>query len=269
MRFTRSVCLSVGESEISQDASESAAAFIFEHFKNTDQVSGVDTKILKNTFGPFPASAATKCYEIVKKLMQILPDDAFDDALSKDSEAAHKRFGSKIKIDFTNEKPLVSDSEDSEDDDPNHVDEFVNLFKEKIAVDQTAKNLNLFGQPKVATKATAPSNKQEPSWLLTQCQLYFPNQESPENMATALYDILASTKNDAEIQNELFELVGFEAIDLIGKLLMQRKDLTAIQKPLYHENGQQKRQGRKPQFASQITIQVILYNLKLVVEMRH
>lgn len=239
-----------------QEASENAAVFLLQHFENSQSVTAVDTKILKSNFGPFPASIAVKSCEIVQKLLELLPDGA----LIKDKNSSlnkSKRYGHKLKVSVAEERQgMISDNSDSEWEEDKG-DHFLSQFKEQLHLDQSKRPTDSFSAP--STKGTKERFKEErqteSSWLLNQCQAYFPNHESPEAMATALYDVLISSKNDAEIQNELFELVGFEAIDLIGQLLKKRKELVGS-----HDNRSDvkyKTSSKKPSVTSQVTIQVI------------
>ena len=244
---------------MTQEASESAAIFLFLHFKDSHQVTSVDTKILKNTFGPFPSSAASNSCEIVQKLVRLLPEDAFEKLEGK-TGPKRKRYGHKLKIDVEDTSSVPVEESDS-DDDIDKGETFLNQFKEQLAIDQTKRG-NELNIP--VSRNKQPSNQNtvndDTSWLLNQCQKYFPNQDSPETMATALYDVLSSKKNDAEIQNELFELVGFEAIDLIGQLLKRRKELVSGGEMTNGFGGDQgifwKKNVKKPFVGSQVTIQV-------------
>ena len=246
----------VGGTDVSQEASETAAMFLLQHFKNTVEVTAVDTKILKNNFGPFPASAAAKCCETVQKLVKIFPDGVLDNE-KETSEVKTKRYGSKLKINVADEEMMISDESDS-DYEPDKADQFVDQFKEQLNLNQTKGSNDVVNMQNLRMSSGTnhkPDSQVESSWLLNQCQIYFPGHESPETMATALYDVLISNGNDAEIQNELFELVGFDAFDFIGELLKRRKELVSTQDT--RESGVKlKSSSKKPLIASQVTIQV-------------
>eukprot|EP00795_Rhopilema_esculentum_P017649 gene17649-9293_t len=242
----------VGGTDISPGASESAAIFLFQHFKNSDDVSAVDTKILKDRFGPFPATIATQCCKTVQKILNLVPEDAF--ALSKsESNKEQKRYGHSFKLDFKYENDTNFEDTDSEAEN-DVADKFMNQFMEQLSLDQV-KPFN--ENPLVGSSSTNTSYEDETSWLLNQCQRYFPSHDSPENMASALYDVLISDKNDAEIQNELFELVGFEAIDLIGQLLKRRKEIATGEGNVHRPRNDRKwkNEAKRPAVASQVTIQ--------------
>ena len=247
--------LVVGGTDVSQEASENAAMFLLQHFQNSDQVTAVDTKILKSNFGPFPASNAEKCFEIVHKLLGLLPNGV----LNKENDPSllnAKRYGHKLKVNVVDEEGFNQDDSDS-DSEAEKGDSFVNQFKEVMNLDQSKLSHDITNVPAKRNSSEATQNQEldtESSWLLNQCQIYFPGHESPETMATALYDVLISTRNDAELQNELFELVGFEAFDFIGELLKRRSKLISLQDTI--GAGKFRDLSKKPHFASQVTIQV-------------
>ena len=257
--------LLVGGTDVSQEASENAAMFLLHHFKSSDQVTSVDTKILKDNFGPFPASSAEKCCEIVHRLLSFLPSGVLDrDKESHVTDA--KRYGHTLKIKVVDEGSLFFDDSDS-DHEGGKGDNFVNQFKEQLNIDQSKQYRDTRSLPHVKSSPVVEHKQEEASessWLLNQCQKYFPDQESPETMATALYDVLISTKNDAEIQNELFELVGFEAFDFIGELLKRRKHLVSSQDTM--NSVKFRNSGKKPLVPSQVTIQVGAFILHLVMQ---
>ena len=243
--------LAVGGTDVSQEASENAAMFLLQHFKNSDHVTGADTKILKDNFGPFPARNAEKCCEIVQKLLNLLPHGALDS--NKNSCSLNsKRYGHKLKINIADEEALMLDDSDS-DFETDKGDKFVDKFKEQLSLDHS-KQYTVQPARNNSEVSYRQEQETESSWLFNQCQIYFPAHESPETMATALYDVLISTKNDAELQNELFELVGFEAFDFIGELLKRRKELVSSPDAVY--NVRSRTSSKKPLVASQVTIQV-------------
>lgn len=222
-------------------------------------MTAVDTKILKNNFGPFPAKVAVQCCETVQKIIKLFPADILDN--EKDATLLKaKRYGCKMKINIADDKESENFDDSDSEYETDKGDHFATQFKEQLNLDQ-AKRMQIVPSGRGKTEAK-PQIESESTWLLDQCQVYFPHHDSPETMATALYDVLISNKNDAEIQNELFELVGFDAIDLIGQLLKKRKDLVSLQNTdgaLKFKSSQ-----RKPLIASQVTIQVKLKDKKSV-----
>ena len=72
--FHLTVCIisTVGDDE-TQEAIEFAAIFLFGLFKDSTGVTRDEADKLRKTLGPYPASATTKAYSIVKKLITLSP----------------------------------------------------------------------------------------------------------------------------------------------------------------------------------------------------
>ena len=49
-----------------------------------------------------------------------------------------------------------------------------------------------------------------------------------DELTSAIFDVLSSSKSNDQIQNDLFDLLGFEAFDLIQELLTHRKDVVDV-----------------------------------------
>ena len=73
-------------SEESSDTVKCGAAFLFDIFKNVESVGQREATQLRNTFGPFPANAASKACELVKKIAKWLPESALAQLSSEREE---------------------------------------------------------------------------------------------------------------------------------------------------------------------------------------
>lgn len=114
---------SVG-SEASLDTIESGAAFLFDVFKDVDKVGPTQTAKLRNIFGPFPATAATKACNLVNRVVSWLPEDSSlllgnEVREEGDGEASDQEFGKSIKFSLPGfkEEENFSESETDEDED--------------------------------------------------------------------------------------------------------------------------------------------------------
>lgn len=65
------------------------------------------------------------------------------------------------------------------------------------------------------------SDPSHPGWLRSQIEPLFP-PEAVQDMTLAVYEMLESSKSDDQLQNELFELLGFDRFDLIQQVLQAR-----------------------------------------------
>lgn len=205
--------------ESSGEAVESASLFVFITLKHTAHIGKDETSKLKNFFGAFPATAATKACHIVKSLISLLPEDflaVIDKRTEGKDDKTRKEFGSDIKFmplqpkDFSLNDDLISDSEDEEVEDKIS---FVPLKEEHISGKE------------IVNDSTNNEDDITGSWLRDQCELYFADSSSGLSvldLCSAIFDILASDRDNAALQNELFELLGFDRFEFIQTLLADR-----------------------------------------------
>ena len=107
---------------------EGAAAFLFDVFKAVEIVGSKEAVKLRNIFGPYPASAATKACNIVAKITLTLPDESTLLLSNQDRQEAEgaeysNEFGHSIKFSSpeTEEDSYLSSS-DSEAEDGHKID---------------------------------------------------------------------------------------------------------------------------------------------------
>eukprot|EP00056_Hartaetosiga_gracilis_P020004 m.17114 g.17114 ORF g.17114 m.17114 type:complete len:2059 (+) comp8097_c0_seq2:2-6178(+) len=62
-------------------------------------------------------------------------------------------------------------------------------------------------------------------WLKHRCEREFLSQgkDTVNSMCVAIYDLLSGSKTEDELQNELFDLLGFDKFEMIQDLLIKRK----------------------------------------------
>ncbi|KAK9744289.1 N-terminal helicase PWI domain [Popillia japonica] len=87
---------------------------------------------------------------------------------------------------------------------------------------------------------------------------------SKEEFCKSMFQILASNRSNNELQNELFEMLGFDAFELISEMLDNRKSIVdcglnlfnsnAKKKPV--ENGYVKTTREGPHITSQVSVQL-------------
>ena len=216
--FVFFICL-VGKDSCGE-AVESASVFIFVTLKEADHIGKNESTKLKNFFGAFPASSATKACHIVHSLISLLSENCLaiiNKRSQEKQEETVKEFGSDIKFsplqkkDPSLDEALLSDSEDE--------DVYVNsgfaLVKEEPTV----------LRDKPSSEAANKKDDISGSWLRDQCEMYFANSSSGVSvldLCSAIFDILASDKDNAAIQNDLFELLGFDRFEFIQILLADR-----------------------------------------------
>ena len=212
------------------EAKESTAAFLFDVFKDSETVSHSASSRLKSLFGAFPASAATKSCHIVCSLRGLLPDD-FVDKLAKKSTSNSKQdlkpFGYNIKFSFPSTSSLATYADllsDSEDEEEVCDDDRVTKLLLQGVKGNVEKQV-----PGLAVNQNASATAKNISWFREQCEIHFretgTGDLSVADMCSALFDILSSPREDSAIQNDLFDLLGFDRIEFIQELLHHRQEI--------------------------------------------
>ena len=186
-----------------------------------------------------------------------------------DKITSKQYFGQKCKfnIDFNDKNfdELYTEFND-ENQNNNQGDSFVQQFRDKLVFHQKAENSTKVNGSVTNEDNTDLSSAFPSSWLHTQCEIYLsqsPGSLSVNDLTMAVFEILRSVRSSDEIQNELFDLMGFEAFDLIQQFLEQRQQIVQValeQTNGYENNDYQHidplRKHSKPVPGSQVTIQV-------------
>jgi activating signal cointegrator complex subunit 3 len=242
---------------------ESAAAFLFETFINASSVGHQQTVKLRGLFGPFPASSATKTCALVGRMVKNIPDDVVDDLVEsfKSGEEEKVEFGQGFKFvypegddDNSDDDDLTSESEDDED--------AAMDFDFKYTIPDT-------GMPEGAIGGVDKEKGSGP-WLLAQVELYFSGDNiSIAEMASTILNLLKSSKTDDELQNDLFDLLGFDRFEFIQTLFQNRPKLQKVaveslnsEPPPRIIQAVKVPKEKRPNYGCQVTVEVS--TLKLV-----
>ncbi|XP_051922360.1 activating signal cointegrator 1 complex subunit 3 [Hippocampus zosterae] len=216
-------------SENGQEAIEHAAVFLLETFHNKDHVGTEETRAIKQMFGPFPSSAAETCFTCVERLVDSLRDSRIDEFIQSYCSRHKPQQGSSFgcNIAFSHECFMLDPLEElpcSGIQDQNMSLDFTNFLNNQQS------RLNVVNEGEMLL---AESSSVNGTILRTEVDKYLNNgnviSSSPEDLCTSLFEMLASHKSNDELQNELFELLGPEGLEMISTLLQQR---TVIVEPL-------------------------------------
>lgn len=201
-----------------REAIESGAAFLFMTFHLTDSVGHTETKAIRQMFGPFPSSSATAACNATNRIISHFSQDDLTALvqMAEDECSDVVFFGKNLAFSF-----------DMHDLD--HFDELpINGEAQKTISLDYKKFLNEHFQEHY-TPELKPVEKTNGSFLWCEVEKYLnatlkEMTEAPriEDLCCTLYDMLASVKSGDELQDELFELLGPEGLDLIEKLLQNR-----------------------------------------------
>ncbi|XP_072409240.1 activating signal cointegrator 1 complex subunit 3 [Chiloscyllium punctatum] len=212
--------------EHEQETVESAAVFLFKTFHDKDHVGHEETKAVKQMFGPFPSSAATTACNAVYRIASNFSEEELQKLLCANEPAgqnSHVHFGKTIKFSFdsfvlepSEELPLNWQTDNQKDFSLDYIKYLNN-------------NQGDFKNGSTDSSDLKSSNKVDGSFLRQEVDSYIIRtlQDSSDRPMTddlygTLFEMLASTKSDDELQNELFELLGPEGFELIEKVLQHR-----------------------------------------------
>uniref|UniRef100_G3PM43 Activating signal cointegrator 1 complex subunit 3 n=1 Tax=Gasterosteus aculeatus aculeatus TaxID=481459 RepID=G3PM43_GASAC len=209
--------------EDGQEAIESAAVFLFETFHNKDHVGTEETRAIKQMFGPFPSSAAEASCACVARLLAPLGDSRVEDFIqalgSRHDPQRGSAFGRNIA--FSYECYTLHPLEDLPCSGVHEEDtslDFINFFNNQ----QSEKKASREGRP----SSGGALGSGDGGVLRTEVEKYLDGgnmvSSSQEELSTSLFEMLASHKSDDELQNELFELLGPEGLEMISILLQRR-----------------------------------------------
>ncbi|KAF3691498.1 Activating signal cointegrator 1 complex subunit 3 [Channa argus] len=211
-------------SEHGQEIIESAAVFLFETFHNKDHVGTEETRAIKQMFGPFPSSAAEASCACVARILAPLEDSRVEDFIQNQSSRHNPQRGSMFgrNIAFSYESYTIDPLEDlpwSGIQEGNTSLDFLNFLNNQ----QSGKKANT--KEEVTSLGTSLSSGNG-AILRTEVEKYLNRgnmiSSSPEELCTSLFEMLASHKSNDELQNELFELLGPEGLEMISTLLQGR-----------------------------------------------
>ncbi|XP_049587818.1 activating signal cointegrator 1 complex subunit 3 [Syngnathus scovelli] len=249
-------------SENGQEAIEHAAVFLLETFHNKDHVGTEETRGIKQMFGPFPSSAAEVSFSCVARLVDLLRDSRIEEFIQSYCSKRKPQQGSSFghNVAFSQEcfmlEPLdelpcfgVKDLSMSLD--------FTNFLNNQ----QSRMNVVNEGEihPTERSLANETILRSEVDKYLSQGNII---SSSPEDLCTSLFEMLASHKSNDELQNELFELLGPEGLEMISTLLQQRivivdtlLNIPPLSQPQSDSLRKVSDEVTRPTFGCQVTIQ--------------
>ena len=190
--------------EATSEVSEAGSAMLFETFCGSELVTQRQSGKLRDMFGPFPASLATKACCLVNKMADWLPEQIVDrlikPAAIEDSEAVFE-FGRNIKFVFNETQDCDFDDdkfdwlEDEEEDDGPAAGA---NFDMRYTGDRASN-----AKSSVTLKANV-----DVGWLKHQVELYFGDEDKVPGMSVGdvcatIFDVLSSNRSDTELQNEV------------------------------------------------------------------
>uniref|UniRef100_A0A671PSQ6 ASCC3-like N-terminal domain-containing protein n=1 Tax=Sinocyclocheilus anshuiensis TaxID=1608454 RepID=A0A671PSQ6_9TELE len=195
-----------------QDTIESAGVFLFKTFHNKDQIGHEETRAIKQMFGPFPASEAELSCAAVGHLVAQIGESQVDAFIQTQSSLktvnCSSIFGRNIAFSFDT---YVLDAQDtlpwSEGTDMEQDMDFHSFLNNHVGERRAG------GDRDDAYSAEELERRNPDSSILRREVEKYLNEgnmvlSSAEELSTSLFKMLASTKSDDELQNEVRNGLG-------------------------------------------------------------
>ena len=206
---------SVVGAEFGSSAVDDAAVFIFVKFCNLSTLSSNDYAKMREKFGVTDKKLLDTAHKLVTNIVEKLSYDTLELISSSQRKKSNKEFGSNLKFvhndtnyfdDMGDYTWLDSDSE-SEGSDNEFDMKYVEVPDEKT-----------------------DTKRKDATWLREQIECYFGADSdyvgmTVADLSAAVFETLNSKVSDSELQNDLFELLGFDRFELIQLLLENRKKI--------------------------------------------
>ncbi|XP_077455363.1 activating signal cointegrator 1 complex subunit 3 isoform X2 [Stigmatopora argus] len=205
-----------------QTAVELAAVFLFKVFHNKKHVGKEETQSINQVFGPFPSSAAEISCTCVARIVDSLRVSGLKEFIESYSSRykSKQTFSFGRNIPFSHECYMLNPLEKLSLS--GIQDENVSLDLNNILKTQHS-NMNVVAEEKMFSMEKSLMNR---TIFRTKVEQYLKEgnmiSSNPEDLCTSLFEMLASDKSSDELQNELFELLGPEGLEMISILLQQR-----------------------------------------------
>ncbi|XP_014672686.1 PREDICTED: activating signal cointegrator 1 complex subunit 3-like [Priapulus caudatus] len=248
-----------------QDEVQSAATFLFSTLKDHESVSREIAKTLQQAFGHFTMASAQKALLIVKKLLSGIPEQIRDELKKTgDRVQINEEFGKGIKFTAPRDETLDLLSSDSETED------YQELKIDLKYHSPTAKKTTATGKSRVKLcrdqsrrgVSTAENRQPDASWLQFEVLKYFKDDDNELGLpvsaiCASLFDMLSSDQTNEQLQNDLFDFLGFERIVMIEGLLQSRSSLldSAFNQDLPESKLPCELQQSRPNVACTVTVQ--------------
>lgn len=191
--------------DFGQDTIESAGVFLFKTFHNKDQVGYEETRAIKQMFGPFPATAAEmSCAAVCRLVAQIGESHVEAFIQTQSSLKTVDRgaiFGRNIVFSFDT---YMLDAQDTgpwtEGSDVDLDMDFHNFLHNHVGERRAGVEQDNAYSVEEQRNTDSSILRQEVEKYLNEGNMV---SSSAEELSTSLFEMLASTRSDDELQNEV------------------------------------------------------------------
>ncbi|CAG0888066.1 unnamed protein product [Darwinula stevensoni] len=243
--FTHDLC----GREAPEATVEDACALLFYLFNEKRVVEQRDIGRLRLSFGDVSSSSANKAFKKVKELCASLPETLLEEVKGKshadvdETTKLKAPFGADLKIDASvSGPPFPPGREDA-------LIDFYSLDTHDHAPGVSLQLLPDVGQAVKQWDRVWLENSLKASVVMAGI--------TPSELVSSVVTLLSSKKCNEELQNELFDLLGFERFELIEEILMHRKEILDSSKQVGSTLNVpvQARSEKRPLYGCQVIVQ--------------
>ncbi|PSN49726.1 Activating signal cointegrator 1 complex subunit 3 [Blattella germanica] len=256
------VARSIAGDDQGEDVVDGASVFLFRLFLGEYLVLQRHLLLLKQMFGAVSLKLANEACQAVIKISSHLSEECIERLKGEptlENGVKKSHFGEDIKFNFQevhtpcpNAKFLVdlsalTGSEILKDFSMNY-DNVAALMTTK---EDTKKN-----------QSNSRKNGYGKSWLDQEVQKFYQSSNqsglSPEEITETIVSMLKSGRSNDELQNELFDLLGFDRFELIQSLLEHRSDIiycASVDEEKKLISSQPGAEQRRPNYGCQVVVQ--------------
>ncbi|XP_050739858.1 activating signal cointegrator 1 complex subunit 3-like [Eriocheir sinensis] len=174
---------------------------------------------LRRTLGDVHVHLLDRAHKAVRQIVDLLGQEEVTEAikgLEESPQEATPMFGENIKIGLQGKPPDLIPPE-----------KLLDLCKPKV-VSRATLNFEDYQTPStepVCARKVPRREMYDRSWVEAQMLGYYSDTSIVAELSSGTHTLLMSSKGDDELQNELFDLLGFERFELIQTLLQHRQQI--------------------------------------------
>lgn len=196
--------------EEGSDVIEDACIFLLKLFITEQQVLNVHRSQMRIMFGEFPLNVCNKIFTVISEMQSILDDDCKNFIINGNQvNKNRKRWGDHIKVKL----PIVENSK--------------NLEKlEDLAKDLRIDNENEYEfTMDYAAFEPMPGGSKDEFFTVDKYSRAWLTEQFTEDLGVYILELIRGNKTNEELQNELFDLLGFDKFEQIQSILENRQQI--------------------------------------------
>lgn len=199
------------------DTREEAASHIFQVSHNTSVLSVKQNMKLKQMFGDVKPQILERAHKAVRNIADLVSQEELIELVAQLGTAEEElpMFGANIKV-----GPLILPGNEL----PKH--KLLDLRRIKPVSQATLRYDDFKPEPvENLVKEKVSQESYDKSWIEVEMLKYYSDTSIVSELSNSTMTLLLSSKADDELQNELFELLGFEQFELIQSFLQHRSEI--------------------------------------------